>query len=76
MSRVAMDAPHTWPLQLVLPLVRRDGTLWPELGLLVAGSPTVYLAELGQASPAFLRCCDKLVYPDFAAVVEAGWEVD
>lgn len=73
---VRFDAPDTWPLGRVLPVVKRGDGLFPALGLLLAGhGPTVYLCRLAEATPERLRCCGFTAYTDFATLA-GDWRVD
>ncbi len=73
---VDMSNPATWPLGVVLPLVKRGGGIFPDLGLLLPNKgPVVYLCEMHAAGARELEYCEKLAYPSFEALAEE-WMVD
>ena len=74
---VALADPDTWPLGRVLPLVRPDGSMFPPLGLLLAGEgPMVFETMISEATPERLRSCPRLRYATFAELERDGWTVD
>lgn len=71
-----LDDPATWP-GAVLAVVRPDGSLLPERGLLVGGvGPVVHLVPPAEATPRALRFCDRLRYPGWAELAADGWRPD
>jgi hypothetical protein len=80
---VVMGDAATWPLAVVLCVVRRDPSdeTWPECGFLVVGrGARVYLGNIGDlhAGPLLpqLEALECLHYLSFDAIVAAGWEID
>lgn len=73
---VKMEDPATWPLGVVLPLVKRGEGMFPDLGLLLPGrGPVVHLCAMHAAGERELAYCEKLTYADFEALAEE-WMID
>ncbi len=73
-----------WPNYPVCPVKsttkKEDGSNWPVMGLVVAGTPTVYKTNMfalttGPIKPQ-LESVDKDEYDSFQAMVADGWIVD
>jgi hypothetical protein len=64
-----MKNPNRWP-RLVLPLTRGH-----DLGILLGNKPTVYKVNMYMI-PDDLSKAPQESYPDYEAVVAAGWQVD
>ena len=74
---VDLADPRTWPLGRVLPLVKPDGSMFPPLGLLLAGQgPVVFEVCLTEATAERLRVCPQLRYATFDELSRDGWRVN
>lgn len=70
---VALDDPATWP-GAVLAVVRPDGSLVPERGLLVGGEgPVVCEIAPHEATAPRLRLCSRLRYASWEELKADGW---
>ena len=69
---------RTWPLGDLLPLVRRTGGLWPDVGVLIADyGPVIYLTDaLTPGLHRRLVTCERETHLTFASILEAGWMPD
>jgi hypothetical protein len=76
-----LNSPHRWASPPVQPVKRpRKGVMWPELGIVVAGEPTVYFVNLfelqnGPLAPQ-LKGKKALKYRSFEEMLGDGWVVD
>ena len=67
-----VSKPNLWP-GLLLP-VKRRGQRLPEIGFLTGEGPFVYLGNVFDPAEGFNK--PPIVYSDFKALLEDGWEVD
>ncbi len=63
---VNLANPKTWPFKMVRPLVKPDGSMFPPLGLRLAGEgPVVFEAMLSESIPERRACCGRDSYHGF-----------